>query len=97
MTRANEHTRSSGVLGKHFKDCVVNTGKDIEMTILHRSNRGLMFLSILEALHIREHKPQLNKKMNTFIDRYVLEYDSTSTVVPYTTIMDLGYWLLLWL
>ena len=51
--RANEHTRSTGVLGKHFKDCVVNTGKDIEMTILHRSNRGLMFLSILEALHIR--------------------------------------------
>ena len=62
VTRANEHTRSSGVLGKHFKDCVVNTGKDIEMTILHRSNRGLMFLSILEALHIREHKPSLNKK-----------------------------------
>ena len=44
------------------KDCVVNTGKDIEMTVLHRSNRELMFLSILEALHIREHKPSLNKK-----------------------------------
>ena len=62
VTRANEQTRSTGVFGEHFKDCVTNTGKDIEMTIIHSSNRGLMFLSMMEALHIGEHKPTLNKK-----------------------------------
>ena len=51
-----------GLFGKHFKDCQENINKDIEMEILKRSNRGMIHLSIMEALCIREHIPDLNIK-----------------------------------
>ena len=51
-----------GLFGKHFKDCQENINKDLEMEILKRSNRGMIHLSIMEALCIREHKPDMNTK-----------------------------------
>ena len=66
ITRKKEHMGKRGVFGKHIKDCHENINKDIEMEVLKRSNRGMIHLSIMEALCIREHKPDLNKK-----DEYV--------------------------
>ena len=34
-TRSNAQTRITGIFGKHFKDCVTTTGKDVEIIILH--------------------------------------------------------------
>ena len=62
ITRKKEHMGKRGIFGKHFKDCQQNIHKKIEMEILKRSHRGMIHLSIMEALCIREHKPDLNKK-----------------------------------
>ena len=51
-----------GIFGKHFNDCQQNIHKEVDMVILKSSNRGMIHLSIMEALCIREHKPDLNKK-----------------------------------
>ena len=62
LTRKREHLRRNGIFGKHFLVCTRNNNKNVEVEILHKSHRGIMFLSILEALYIREQKPVLNTK-----------------------------------
>ena len=51
-----------GLFGKHFKDCQENINNDLEMEFVKRSNRGMIHLSIMEAIYIREHKPDMNTK-----------------------------------
>ena len=64
ITRTKEHLGKNGLIKKHGLECGVNVNgvEDLSLDILDRSNRGIVHLSILEALHIRETKPMLNTK-----------------------------------
>ena len=61
-TRCSEHRSSTGTIRDHVKYCK-NALATMETTeILHRTNRGPLYLSILEALYIREINPTLNTR-----------------------------------
>ena len=62
ITRKNEHVGKRGIVGKHFHECKENHNKIPEIEVLKGSYRGMIHLSILEALFIREQKPLLNTK-----------------------------------
>ena len=62
ITRKNEHCWKNGIMWKHLESCSLNHNREIEVNILAKSYRGLLHLSILEALFIREKSPTLNTK-----------------------------------
>ena len=63
ITRCSEHRRgvnANEAMKEHKKRCNTDLWEGTSVQVLDRTNRGLIFLSILEALHIRDHKPDLN-------------------------------------
>ena len=62
ITRLKEHFLPDGVMTKHFKTCQTSLDPFTCGKILAKTNRNVLYLSILEALHIREEKPNLNVK-----------------------------------
>ena len=61
LTRFKEHTQKAGPMKKHLQQCGATLTED-QVDILQMSSRGEDFLLTLEALHIRERKPQINTK-----------------------------------
>ena len=61
-SRKMEHMGKKGIFEKHFQECNQEHNRTVQTTILKSSNRGMIHLSILEALYIRELKPSLNTK-----------------------------------
>ena len=62
-TRFGEHkTKKSGPVRMHFEPCVQRKAVSSDMVILHRTTRNMAFLEALEALYIREIRPQLNTR-----------------------------------
>ena len=60
-TRLYEHIHKAGPLKTHLQKCGTTlTGDNVE--ILHSTSRGESYLLTLEALYIRELKPDLNTK-----------------------------------
>ena len=47
---------------EHCKECGSDCNSDTILNILDKTTRGIVVLSVLEALHIRELKPTLNTK-----------------------------------
>ena len=62
ITRVLEHFHPDGVMTKHEKECKVKLDPKQCSKILNETHRDIVYLSILEALHIREIKPKLNTK-----------------------------------
>ena len=62
VTRIKEHFLPSGVMSKHLKTCGASMNPSTCAEILMSTNRNVIYLSILEALFIRENKPDLNTK-----------------------------------
>ena len=62
ITRLNEHFSKNGTMNEHVKQCGEELVPNECVAILVRTNRGIVHLSILEALHIREIKSSLNTK-----------------------------------
>ena len=65
ITRINEHRTRDGPIKEHGQECDTNDDEFVpkeNFEILNRTNRGMLVLSILEALHIREIKPILNTR-----------------------------------
>ena len=62
ITRLKEHFLPDGVMTKHLKTCQTSLDPFTCGKILAKTNRNVLYLSILEALHIREEKPNLNVK-----------------------------------
>ena len=61
QTRLYEHNYKAGPLKTHLQKCRATlTGDNVE--ILHSTSRGESYLLTLEALYIRERKPNLNTK-----------------------------------
>ena len=61
LTRFKEHTQKVGPMKKHLQECRATLTED-HVEILQMTSRGEDFLLTLEALHIRERKPQINTK-----------------------------------
>ena len=59
-TRFNEH-RNRHPMKTHLQECQTDITEK-ECTILHQTSKGVPFLETLEALYIRDIKPQLNTK-----------------------------------
>ena len=59
-TRFNEH-RNRHPMKTHLQECQTDITEK-EVTILHQTSKGVQFLETLEALYIRDIKPQLNTK-----------------------------------
>ena len=68
VTRIKEYFLPSGVMSKHLKTCGASMNPSTCAEILMSTNRNVIYLSILEALFIRENKPDLNTK-DEFSDR----------------------------
>ena len=66
ITRVKEHFEKNGVMRKHMEACGVILDPYQSFEVLDHTNRGVVHLGILEALHIREVKPTINTK-----DEYV--------------------------
>ena len=47
---------------KHFEACAKRLAEFADVEILHRTTRSVAFLETLEALYIREIKPEINTK-----------------------------------
>ena len=62
ITRTKEHLSRNGHIKDHGKECGINGKMQFSLDIMDRTNLGIIFLNILEALHIREKKPILNTK-----------------------------------
>ena len=62
ITRIKEHFLPDGVMTKHKRICGATLDPFTCGEILGKTNRNVVYLSILEALHIRESKPTLNVK-----------------------------------
>ena len=62
ITRMKEHFYPNGVMTKHLRSCGARMNPSTCGQIIDKTNRNIVFLSILEALHIRETKPNLNTK-----------------------------------
>ena len=62
ITRIKEHFTRNGPSREHGKNCGSNGKTESSFDILDRTNREIVILSVLEALHIREVKPTLNTK-----------------------------------
>ena len=60
ITRLNEH-RSTASVGKHFDECGIELSMD-DVNFLCSMSRSTNYLMTLEALHIKDVKPTLNKK-----------------------------------
>ena len=61
ITRFKEHLQKAGPLKSHLTRCKTTlTDKNVE--ILQTTSRGEGYLLTLEAIHIRERKPQINTK-----------------------------------
>ena len=61
-TRIKEHFNSGGTMREHIQVCGVNFDGLENTVIIDSSPDSIKRLLILEALHIRELKPQLNKR-----------------------------------
>ena len=61
LTRFKEHTQKAGPMKTHLQQCGATLTEE-HVEILQMTSRGEDFLLTLEALHIREHKPQINTK-----------------------------------
>ena len=61
QTRFHEHIKRQGPVKEHSKNCDTAIDTD-DVKILHQTSRGEAFLLTLEALCIRELKPQINTK-----------------------------------
>ena len=60
--RITEHFHAGGTLSKHIDECgVVFNGLE-HTSIIDTTNKGIIHLSILEALHIKEKSPILNTR-----------------------------------
>ena len=62
ITRLKEHFLPEGVMTKHARSSGTSLDPFSCGQILGKTNQNLLYLSILEALHIRENKPNLNVK-----------------------------------
>ena len=62
ITRCSEHTSKTESIKSHLTNCNNELGKEPSIKILERTHRGIMHLLVLEALCIRELKPNLNIK-----------------------------------
>ena len=62
ITRIKEHFRPTGVITKHLQTCGGSMDPFTCAQIIDKTSRNIVYLSILEALHIREIKPSLNSK-----------------------------------
>ena len=61
-TRCSEHRSSNGTIKHHKGSCGNDIATEETTEILHRSTKGMVHLSILEALYIREIRPTLNTR-----------------------------------
>ena len=61
QVRIAEHVQRNGPMKKHLADCR-STISDENVEILQTSARGEEYLLTLEALHIRDQKPEINTK-----------------------------------
>ena len=61
QTRFHEHIKRQGPVKEHLKNCDTTIDTN-DVKILHQTSRGEAFLLTLEALCIRELKPQINTK-----------------------------------
>ena len=61
-TRLSEHRSSKSTVKEHTKSCKNELGTIETTEILHKSHKGQIFLSILEALYIRDINPSLNTR-----------------------------------
>ena len=59
MTGKNEHIRKKAVFDKPLLEFTRNTEKNVEVEVLHKFYRGLVYLTIVETLCMREQKPDL--------------------------------------
>ena len=66
ITRVKEHFEKNGIMRKHIDICGVKIDPNDCFVIIDPTSRGLVHLSIFEALYIRDIKPVLNTK-----DEYV--------------------------
>ena len=61
QTRFQEHIKRQGPVKVHMSQCSATLGKS-DVNIVHQTSRGEAFLLTLEALWIRELKPEINTK-----------------------------------
>ena len=60
--RITEHFQAGGTLSRHMEECgVVFNGME-HTSIIDATNKGIIHLSILEALHIKEKNPLINTR-----------------------------------
>ena len=62
ITRMKEHFYPNCVMTTHLRSCGAKMNPSTCEQSIDKTNRNIVFLSILEALHIREMKPSLNTK-----------------------------------
>ena len=62
LNRFREHKNRLGAVSSHFKDCLISKPSLANVKILASFSRELEHLLTLEALYIRQYKPELNTK-----------------------------------
>ena len=62
ITRCGEHRSKTESIKSHLANCNKELGKEPSIKILEKTHPGIMHLLVLEALYIRELKPNLNIK-----------------------------------
>ena len=63
LTRFREHcSKKESSIYKHTKLCHNEPTTIEDFTILHKTRKNIIYLSVLEALYIREFKPFINEK-----------------------------------
>ena len=64
-TRVNEHKnykREQSVIRSHTQECMGRDPTVDDFVILKTVQGDILYLSVMEALFIREHKPELNTR-----------------------------------